>query len=79
MRMIYLKDAWNVRYKDARIFGDKFMPVYIRSIGGGNSLTKEAANAIDGKVTGNILGKPATLPKPGDTTVSFACGPQPLK
>jgi len=78
MRIILLKDAHNVRYKDVRLFGDKIMPVLIHSIGGSKSLSREAANSIDRSVTGNILKHPVTPPKPGDTTVPFACGPQPL-
>jgi len=79
MRLILLKDAYDIRYKDARIFGDRIMPVYIHTIGGGKALSKEAADSIDRKATGNILKEPATPPKPGDTTVPFACGPQPLE
>ncbi len=78
MRVILLKDAYNIRYKDARLIGDKIMPVLVHTIGGSSALSKEAADAIDRKATGNILDKPATAPKPGDTTVSFACGPRVL-
>ena len=53
------------------------MPALIHSIGGSRALSKEAADAIDRNVTGNVLDKPATPVKPGDTTVPFACGPQP--
>ena len=76
MRLILLKDAYDIRYKNACIFGDRIMPVLIHSIGGGKALSKEAADAIDRNVTGNILDKPAAPVKPGDTTVPFACGPQ---
>jgi len=79
MRLILLKDAYDIRYKNARLFGDRIMPVLIHSIGGGKALSKEAADAIDHSVTGNILDKPADPPKPGDTTVPFPCGPQPLE
>ena len=76
MRLILLKDAYDIRYKNARVFGDKIMPVLIHSIGGSKALSKEAADAIDRNVTGNILDKPASPVKPGDTTVPFVCGPQ---
>jgi hypothetical protein len=54
------------------------MPVLVHTIGGSSALSKEAADAIECKATGNILDKPATPPKPGDTTVPFACGPRVL-
>lgn len=79
MRIILLKDAYDIRYKDARLFGDRIMPVLIHTIGGGKALSKEAADAIDRKATGDILKKPAIPPKRGDKTVPFACGPQPLE
>jgi len=83
MRLFLVKDAYNIRYKNARLFGDraKIMPVLLHSVGGGRSLPKEAAEALDQttKIKGNILDEPATPPKPGDTTVPFACGPQPLE
>jgi len=81
MRLFLVKDAFDIRYKDARTFGDRIMPVYIRSSGGSRELSKAAADVIDRKtcITGNILKEPAKPPKPGDTTVPFACGPQPLE
>ena len=78
MRLILLKDAYAIRYRNARLFGDRIMPVLIQSIGGGKALSKEAADAIDRNVTGNILDKPVPPVKPRDTEVPFACGPQPL-
>jgi hypothetical protein len=76
MRLILLKDAYGIRYRDARLFGDRIKPVLIHSIGGGNALSKEAAEAIDHSVTGNILDEPAPPIEPGVTEVPFACGPQ---
>jgi hypothetical protein len=79
MRLILLKDAYAIRYKNARLFGDRILPVLIHSIGGGSALSREAADAIDRSVTGNILDEPAPPVKPGETEVPFACGPQPVE
>ena len=76
MRVILLKDAYAIRYRNARLFGDRVMPVYVRSDGGSRHLSKEAAEAIDHSVTGNVLDEPAPLIEPGVTEVPFACGPQ---
>jgi len=78
MRLILLKDAYAIRYRNARLFGDRIMPVLIHSIGGGKALSQEAADAIDRSVTGNILDEPASRIDPGDTKAPFVCGPQPL-
>jgi hypothetical protein len=78
MRMIFLKDAYAVRYRNARFSGDRIMPVYIRSIGGSRHLSKEAAQAIEPTVSGNVLSEPAPRIKPGQIEVPFACGPRPL-
>ena len=37
---------------------------------------RQAADAIDRSVTGNVLDEPAPLIEPGVTEVPFACGPQ---
>ena len=78
MRLILLKDAYAIQYRNARLFGDRIKPVLIHSIGGSSALSKEAADAIDRSVTGNILDEPAPPVEPGVTKVPFACGPQPL-
>ncbi|MAF65279.1 MAG: hypothetical protein CMJ84_06430 [Planctomycetes bacterium] len=79
MRMILMKDAYDIRYKDVRIFGDRVMPVHISSIGGSRHLSKEAAEGIIPSITGNVLDQPAKPVKPGVKEVPFACGPQPMK
>jgi hypothetical protein len=81
MRLFLVKDAYDIRYRDARTFGERIMPVYIRSDGGSRHLSREAADVIDREtcITGNILKEPARPPKPGDKSVPFACGPQPLE
>ena len=76
MRLILLKDAYGIRYRDARLFGDRIKPVLIHSIGGSNALSKEAADAIDRSVAGNVLDEPASPIEPGVTEAPFACGPQ---
>lgn len=79
MRMIYLKDAHSIRYRNARLSGDRIRPVYVNSIGGSRHLSKEAAQALDHSIAGNVLDEPAPPIKPGQTEAPFACGPQPLK
>ena len=79
MRMILMKDAYDIRYKDARIFGDRVMPVYIHSIGGSRHLSKEAAGGITPRITGNVLDQPAKPVKPGVRNAPFAYGPQSTK
>jgi hypothetical protein len=76
--MILLKDAYSIRYRNARFSGDRIQPVYVYSIGGSRSLSKEAADALDRTISGNVLDEPAPPIKPGVRKVPFACGPQPL-
>jgi len=76
MRMIHLKDAYDIRYKNARLFGDRVIPYAIHSIGGTRFLSKEAADALDRSITGNVLDGPVPRIEPGTTTVPFACGPR---
>ncbi len=76
MRIIYVKDAYAIRYRNIRLCGDRIMPFYVRSMGGSGELSKEAAQALDHSVTGNVLPEPAPAVKPGVTAVPFACGPQ---
>lgn len=76
MRMIYLKDAYSVRYRNARFSGDRIRAVYVSSIGGSSHLSKEAAEAIDHSVTGNVVAESAPPIKPGVKEVPFDCGPR---
>jgi len=76
MRMIHLKDAYAIRYRNARFFGERIMPVLHASIGGSRHLSEEAARAIEATVTGNVLDEPASPVEPGATDVPFACGPR---
>jgi len=76
MRLILLKDAYDISYRDARTFGDRIMPVLVHSIGGSKALSREAAEAIDRSLSGNVLDEPAPPVQPGVTEVPFACGPQ---
>ena len=78
MRMILLKDAYSVRYRNARFFGERIMPVYVSSIGGSRHLSEEAAQAIEPTVSGNVANEPYPEIQPGQTEVPFACGPRPL-
>ncbi len=79
MRMILLKDAYAIRYSNARFSGGRIMPVLIQSIGGSRHLSKEAAEAIEPTVTGNVVDEQAPPIKPGITKPPFACGPRALK
>lgn len=75
MRIILLKDAYGVRYSDIRLVGERIMPVLINSIGGSEKLSKDAADALDRQVTGNIVDKKTTPPVPGDKSIPFLYGP----
>ena len=79
MRMIFLKDAYDIRYTDVRFFGERIMRYAIDSIGGSRHLSEEAAEALDHSVTGNVLDEPAPVIEAGVTDVPFDCGPQPLQ
>lgn len=76
MRMVFLKDAYAIRYRDARFSGARIKPVQISSIGGSSHLSQEAAAAFERSITGNVLAEPAPPIPPGVREVSFACGPQ---
>lgn len=77
--MILLKDAYSIRYRDARLSGERIKPVQISSIGGSRHLSEEAAQALEHTVTGNIVEEPAPPIRPGTTEVPFACGPQAME
>ena len=78
MRMIHLKDAYAIRYRNARFVGERIMPVYINSSGGTRFLSKEAAEAIEPTISGNVLDEPAPSVEPGLKKVPFECGPRAL-
>jgi hypothetical protein len=79
MRVILLKDAYSIRYRNARLSGDRIRPVYVSSIGGSRHLSEEAALAIERTVTGNVLDEPAPPIEPGVVKAPFACGPRALE
>jgi len=79
MRMILLKDAYAVRYRNVRLSGERILPVLVQSIGGSRHLSKEAAEAIEPTITGNVADEQAPPIKPGITKPPFACGPRALK
>jgi hypothetical protein len=78
MRMIHLKDAYAIRYRNAQFFGERVMPVYINSSGGTRFISKEAAEAIEPTVSGNVLEDPAPPVEPGGGGLPFECGPRAL-
>ena len=59
MRMILPKDAYSIRYRDARLSDERIKPVQIGSIGGSRHLSEEAAQTLERTVTGNIVEEPA--------------------
>jgi hypothetical protein len=79
MRAIYVKDAYDVRYRNLRLSGERIRPVYVRSIGGSRHLSEKAAEAIEPDVTGNVLDEPAPAIEAGQADVPFECGPRELK
>ena len=76
MRLILFKDAYDVRYSNIRLSGERINPIQIGSIGGSNHLTQEAANAIKPTISGTISKEPAPPIKPGQTDIPFPIGPQ---
>lgn len=76
MRMILLKDAYDITYRNIRLAGERILPVRISSIGGSRHLSRAAAGAIKPTITGNVLKEPAPAIKPGVTNPPFTCGPQ---
>ena len=78
-RMFHLKDAYDIRYRNLRLFGERIKVVYVNSIGGSRHLSQEAAEVLDHSITGNVLDEPAPQAKPGITAIPFECGPQPLE
>ncbi|MGM0489979.1 MAG: hypothetical protein ACQESR_24885 [Planctomycetota bacterium] len=79
MRMIHLKDAYAIRYRNARLSGERIKPVYISSIGGTRHLSQRAAETLEHSVSGNVVSQPAAPIKPGMKEVPFACGPRALE
>jgi hypothetical protein len=76
MRFILFKDAYDVRYSNIRLSGERIYPVHISSIGGSNHLTQEAADAIHPTISGTLSKEPAPPIKPGQTDIPFPIGPQ---
>jgi hypothetical protein len=80
MRMVLLKDAYDVRYRDIRLSGERIVPYVISSAAdtkyGSRFLSPEAARSFEHTITGNVLPDPAPPIEPGVTDVPFACGPQ---
>jgi len=62
-----------------RLSGERILPVLVQSIGGSRHLSKEAAEAIEPTITGNVVDEQAPPIKPGVTKPPFACGPRALK
>lgn len=76
MRMLLLKDAHSIRYRDIRFLGDRINPVWIGSIGGSGNLSKSAAAALERTVSGNVLPESAPPVPAGVTATHFVCGPR---
>lgn len=58
MRVLFLKDAHSIRYRNARLSGERIRMVYVSPIGGTSALSKEASEAIDHTtITGGMWGQ----------------------
>jgi hypothetical protein len=78
VRMLLLKGGHSIRYSNARFWGDgietvKYSNVY--QTFGPNALSKEVSDALNHGVSGTF-GPTAAARAPGDTSVSFECGPR---
>ena len=78
VRMLLLKGGHSIRYRNAQFRGDgietvKYSNVY--ETFGPNSLSKEVSDALNHSVSGT-LGAKAPARAPGDTSISFECGPR---
>ncbi|MGJ8641202.1 MAG: right-handed parallel beta-helix repeat-containing protein [Opitutaceae bacterium] len=82
MRMLYLKDGYNIRYRNVQffgvafsIFGSRFSPIKISS-SGVKHLSKQAIMALDRTVEGNIVKKDKPKFVAGDCEIPFKVGPK---
>ena len=78
MRMLLVKAAHSVHYRNARFFGDDIQLVGIFNaykLSGGKNISKEAFEALNYNIGGTVAG-PDAPEKPGETGVSFTYGPQ---
>jgi hypothetical protein len=78
VRMLLLKGGHSIRYKNARFWGEgidivKYTNVY--EVFGPRSLSKEVSEALNHSVSGT-LGPSAAARAPGETSISFECGPR---
>jgi hypothetical protein len=78
VRVLLLKGGHSIRYSNAQFWGEgietvKYSNVY--EIFGPNSLSKEVSDALNHSVSGT-LGATAAARSPGDTSISFECGPR---
>ena len=81
MRMIHMKGAHSIRYRNARSFGERIQVVAIQNVFevyGAAALSKEASDKLHQSVWGTVGGA-ATPSRPGATATPFACGPRPLE
>jgi hypothetical protein len=78
VRMLLLKGGHSIRYRNAQFWGDgietvKYTNVY--ETFGPKSLSKEVSEALNHSVSGTLGDKGRTR-APGDTSISFECGPR---
>ena len=78
VRMLLLKGGHSIRYSNAQFWGEgietvKYSNVY--ETFGPNSLSKEVSEALNHSASGT-LGATAAARTPGDTSISFECGPR---
>jgi hypothetical protein len=70
--------AYAIRYRNAQFFGERVMPVHISSSAGTRFIAKEATEAIEPAISGNVLDEPAPSVEPGVEEIPFECGPRVL-
>jgi hypothetical protein len=78
VRMLLLKGGHSIRYRNAQFWGDgietvKYTNVY--ETFGPKSLSKEVSETLNHSVSGTLGDKGRTR-APGDTSISFECGPR---
>jgi hypothetical protein len=80
MRLVHLKDAYDIRYRNIRLSGERIVPFVIGSAAdskyGSRFLSPEVARSFEHTITGNVLPDPAPPIEPGVTEAPFAYGPR---
>jgi len=78
VRMLLLKGGHSIRYSNAHFWGEGIEGVKCTNVYetfGPNSLSKQVSDALNHSISGT-LGASASARPPGDTSISFECGPR---